>query len=91
MINYDKVKTLIDRFDPEAHAARAAQMAMMQQQQGERVWVIGHHWQQACVIVSAINIITSRSWRMVLKHHTFILSTHKCQEDPYVIRSRSVS
>lgn len=41
MINYDKVKTLIDRFDPEAHAARAAHMAMMQQQQqqqhGERL------------------------------------------------------
>jgi hypothetical protein len=41
MINYDKVKTLIDRFDPEAHAA---QMAMMQQQQGERTVT----WQRVC-------------------------------------------
>lgn len=31
MINYDKVKTLIDRFDPEAHTA-AAKAAMMLQQ-----------------------------------------------------------
>jgi hypothetical protein len=34
MINYDKVKTLIDRFDPDAHTAAAKAAAMMQQ--GER-------------------------------------------------------
>jgi hypothetical protein len=31
MINYDKVKTLIDRFDPDGHAAAAKAAAVVQQ------------------------------------------------------------
>lgn len=34
MINYDKVKTLIDRFDPEAQAAAAQAAAVAAMQQG---------------------------------------------------------